>query len=114
MNNRKSIYISGPITGRHLDDAKKHFNSVHKFLEKDWDVYNPILNPERNTWAEYMRDAIAQLVKCDYVIMLNGWCASKGACLEYTIAKQIGIEVVYEIDMLPDGGTEVQWVFSNT
>ena len=39
-----------------------------------------------------MRGAIAQLVTCDQVALLDGWQQSKGAQLEVHIAEQLGIE----------------------
>ena len=40
-----------------------------------------------------MRVAIPELCKCDAIYMLEGWRHSKGARLEHTIARELGMEI---------------------
>jgi len=89
----KRTYISGPMTG--LPDANyPEFNRVAAQLrELGYTVLNPAENPKRDTWAEYMRLAIAQLVQCDEIHMLRGWKQSRGARMEHGIARELGLVV---------------------
>jgi hypothetical protein len=58
---------------------------------------NPFNIPCKNkTWAGYMKADIAELVACDYIYMLNGWWHSKGAIVEWILAKVLHIGVIYE------------------
>ena len=43
-----------------------------------------------------MRDDISALMKCDAIYMLNDWGQSRGARIEYVIAKELGLEIIYE------------------
>jgi hypothetical protein len=47
-----------------------------------------------------MRRDIPLLCTCDAIYMLQGWGASKGATLEYVIATRLGMETMYEEEML--------------
>ena len=89
----KRTYISGPMTG--LPDANyPEFNRVARELrELGYQVENPAENPRCDSWAEYMRLAIAQLVQCDEIHMLRGWKQSRGARMEHGIARELGLVV---------------------
>jgi len=43
-----------------------------------------------------MRVDIKALVSCDSIFMLDNWLDSKGAIIEYKIAKMLGLEIQYE------------------
>ncbi len=89
------VYISGAITGTG-DRYKEQFKRAEKRLKRaGFKTYNPagrrivwknhvvvkILNYE-----EIMKKNIAQLMKCDAIVMLSGWKKSKGATFEFKIA----------------------------
>lgn len=88
------IYISGAMTGI-PDFNYPAFNAAAAELRaQGYHVENPAENPERSTWAEYMKDAVAQLSSCDMIKMLPGWENSRGACIEHRLAQDLGIEVM--------------------
>ena len=93
-----SIYISGSISGRSRDEAKRHFSKVHQAIEQSGDlfVYNPMDFKERSRWEDYMRDGLASLVDADAIVMLDGWQKSRGACLERNVAFELKIPIYYE------------------
>ena len=92
--------ISGKISGLDEKVYKNNFNSAELYLTGlGYDVINPVsypTNPEWK-WEDYMKRDIKLLVGCDYIYLLEGWQASDGASLEYTIAENLGIKVL-ELD----------------
>lgn len=99
---KKIIYISGKITGCH--DFQINFNKAHQDLltwYPDAKIVNPTLicahlNPVLHKWEDYMLVDIEHLFKCNTIYMLEGWESSKGAGIEYDIAKRLNMEFRYE------------------
>ena len=92
------IYISGPMTGI-KDYNYPAFNSAEKELKiMGYKTFNParIKSDKDWTWQDYMRECIKALPDCDKIYMLKGWENSKGAKIERSIAKTLGIEIIYE------------------
>ena len=67
------IYIAGPMSG--LPDLNyPAFNAMAaKLRAHGHHVENPAENPECDSWEAYMRLAIAQLVTCGTLVLLDGW-----------------------------------------
>lgn len=89
------VYISGPMSG-YVDYNYPAFNAEAAALRAlGFYVENPAENqvPACGSWQGYMRNAIAQMMRCDVVVMLPGWEQSQGATLERSIAKQLNIPV---------------------
>jgi hypothetical protein len=104
------VYLSGPMTSR-PDWNRPAFAYVAEGLSAQGDtIINPHdLHPEpppwhpgagadpgfRESWAQYLREDIAQLVRCDEVVALPGWREdSDGARIEVAVAHLLGIRVV--------------------
>lgn len=91
----RRIYIAGPMTG--IPDLNyPYFNRVAAVLRLlGHHVENPAenLEPISKAWSDYMRMAVRQLATCDTVVLLPNWELSKGACLEYRLARDLGLEV---------------------
>lgn len=95
----KIAYISGKISGIPLESARANFDRGERLmLSRGYNVVNPLAMHAGRvlTWQQYMRLDISALVRCDTIYMLTGWHLSKGARLEHTIAKAVGIEIIYE------------------
>lgn len=92
------IYISGPITGHPIERVRAMFAEAEKVITaKGFEAVNPLNISEYDAdkeWERYMADDIYELLKCDAITMLPGWKASKGARIEYAIAKEIGIRII--------------------
>jgi hypothetical protein len=58
-------------------------------------VHNPAENPVPpcGSWLGYMRMSIAQIANSDALVMLPGWQRSRGARVEFILAKLIGLFV---------------------
>jgi hypothetical protein len=90
----RTIYISGPMTGLPdfnypaFEDAAKRLRSLGFRVESPHEN----AKPDPATWENWMRLAIAQVVKCDGVALLDGWDKSRGACEEVRLADILLIE----------------------
>ncbi len=92
----KRIYLSGPMTG-HPEHNYPAFHEAEKIVAEQFpDV--AIENPARNFNGEtglprdtYLREDLRNLAKCDGIVMLAGWTKSRGSCMEYLIASELGI-----------------------
>ena len=96
------IYISGPITG--MLQSTTRFKETEKWLKNDGHkVLNPmeIEDPTPDgmdsdaVWDYYMKEALAMLLTADCIYMMEGWEHSKGARLEFWVAKELNIPVHY-------------------
>lgn len=88
------VYISGPITGH--ASYREAFEGAQRDLSDQGILsFNPAhVEIPGASWEEYMRHDIAMLLKCDAIFLLPGWTTSRGACLEYHIAQQLGMTIV--------------------
>lgn len=96
MNNKKKIYISGPISGHDIEERRAAFAAVERILrEEGLEVVNPLTwpFPEGCTHEQYMRVDIALLIGCDYIYLMKGWYGSRRAVTEFLVACSAGIEV---------------------
>lgn len=98
----KKIYISGQITGIKIEWAKQNFHfaarEAGKYHAAD-SIVNPIyLKPFLGVkcWLCYMITDVYHLRKCTHIAMQKNWIRSKGAVIEYFIAKFIlKLEVIW-------------------
>lgn len=93
----RRIYIAGPMTG--LPDL--NFPAFHaaadRFRRAGWTVSNPAENFGGRTdlpREQYLRADVAMLVDCDAIALLPGWEDSRGAQLEYLLARELGLAVL--------------------
>lgn len=101
---RDRIYISGPITGRPLDEARAHFRQAEGYLQRQG---NRTINPMRMrlpVWmarhGHYRLCLLTELLwmafRADCIYMLKGWHESKGAKVEKALATALGMPILYE------------------
>jgi len=98
------VYISGKITGYDLKVAEAKFNESEEFLRlKGFHPVNPFKLSETQpdkTWKDYMIDDIRGLFDCDAIYLHNDWGQSKGARIEYQIAKELNLKVMFAGEFL--------------
>lgn len=113
------IYLAGKITGLNIEVARRNFESAAKHLKKDeyLDVtYGILVNAcqkcskdingewwncnhcentgvRKDTWLNYMKRDVAEMLTCDVVYLLPNWQDSRGAQIERDLALRLGIEV---------------------
>jgi len=94
------VYVAGPMTGL----PERNFPAFNQEAERLRAEGLQVLNPADHgivdgaDWADYLRHDIAGLASCERIHLLRGWTKSKGACLEMTIAKALGMTVTYQVD----------------
>ena len=100
------VYISGKITGYDIDVAKSKFNESEELLRlKGFTPVNPFKLSETHpdkTWKDYMIDDIRGLFDCDAIYMNSDWGQSKGARIEYQIAKELNLKVMFAGEIITE------------
>lgn len=94
------IYIAGKITGEDYGQAVEKFNAAKRELSgKGYEVISPVeispFLPEKE-WQDYMNECIPILMTCDSIYLLNDWGQSRGARIEYAIAREMGIDIKFQ------------------
>lgn len=99
----KKIYIAGPMTGLPDNNYPAFHAAAVQLRAQGHMMADPAENeaPSCGTWLGYMRLALAQLILCDAVHLLPGWSRSRGAMVEFTLAKGLGLEVQTAEDAEP-------------
>lgn len=98
------IYISGKITGLEESEVIKKFEVAEKRLREIG--FTNIINPvtiehlHDKTWESYILKDIEVLFKCSSIYMLIDWYDSKGARIEYAIARETAKNIFYQEDNL--------------
>lgn len=100
----RKIYIAGPVTGLPILATKQRFDSVENNLHFTG-LYEEVINPvkfvyendlEDQSWETIMQALLPELLRCDSIYLLHGWQRSKGARVEYSIAKVLGYTIFSE------------------
>lgn len=106
MNNSRSIYIAGPMTGYPQFNFPAFYAAEEKFRADGWVVFNPAWkddekNPEigasetgdikdANAAGFNFREAFtwdcSKIIEGDAIYMLPGWEKSVGASAEHAVA----------------------------
>lgn len=105
------VYLAGPMTGLPQYNAPA-FNAAALLLRSaGYTVFNPAENidaPIKPT-SHYMRVDIDELVnRTDFVVILDGWYASRGANTEVLVAWQCGIPVRRISGLDADGNVSLE------
>lgn len=89
------IYVAGPMTGIPDFNYPAFRKAALELSALGHEVENPADNDDgaQESWADYMRLAIPQMLSCEGVALLDGWLGSKGAALEVHIAEALGMDV---------------------
>lgn len=101
-NKKHRCYLSGPISGKDLDERRKAFRAAQVMLEAaGYDVVNPMENglPIEASTSQHMQRDIQLLTECDTIFMMDKWNHSQGCYTEFMVATAIGCEVIFESKM---------------
>ena len=103
---QQRIYIAGKITGMDETDAYESFVAAENVIRK---AGHEPLNPMRlvdqtpgRTYNEYLFDALRVLMfDAEAVYFLDNWIDSKGARIEFEIAKELEMAIYTSFDEIP-------------
>jgi hypothetical protein len=90
------IYIAGPMTGIENLNFPAFHAAADRFRQAGWEVANPAENFGGRTdlpRESYLRADVVLLAHCDAIAMLPGWRHSRGALLEWAIARELRMDV---------------------
>jgi hypothetical protein len=91
------IYVAGPMSG--IEDYNfPAFNAAAaKLRAEGWQVENPAEHElaDNLEWADYMAYDLTRLGLCGAIHLLPGWSKSKGAMIEWNIARSLGMKVQF-------------------
>ena len=91
------IYIAGKISGLDVQEYLQNFNNAEFVLQSRYKVINPAkLGRTDKSWWWNMRMCIRLLLPCRSIYMLKNWENSKGAKIEYRIARLTFKKIMYE------------------
>lgn len=112
LDEYKSIYIAGPITGMENNNREAFEKAEEFFLSKGKIVCNPhkivpycliekYMNNEKKLWVEAVKICVRSVTRQDAVFVLEGWNSSRGATVEIFTAQTLNIPVFYYKTMQP-------------
>lgn len=102
MIKKRKCYLSGPISGRDLNERKRAFKEAQVMMETaGYDVVNPLENglPHEASTNQHMKRDIQLLTECDTIFMMDKWNHSHGCYTEFMVATAIGCEIIFESKM---------------
>ena len=83
-------------------DVSQVLEQVYVALtEKGYNPVNPMrINPpiKNKSWKDYMIDDLRLLFDCEAIYLIDNWQMSKGARIEYYIAKKLGMSIIETIE----------------
>ena len=98
----KRIYVAGPMTGLPEHNFPAFHAAAARLREAGWEAVNPAENFGGRTdmpRETYLRADILLLAQCEAIAMLPGWQESRGAKLEYLLARELGMPI-YDAETL--------------
>lgn len=99
------VYISGRITGLNDKLVEGKFRAAETLLKDlGFEPVSPLKNglDSSHAWEEHMTRDIEMLMSCDAVFMLDNWKLSRGARIEYNIARETGKKLLFETLLVGD------------
>ena len=99
MPETRRIYIAGPMSNIPDFNFPAFNKAAAKFRAEGWVVINPAENFGGKTdlpRSEYMRLDILLLMQCSHITFLPGWTESRGALMEYLLAHELGLCMVWQ------------------
>lgn len=93
------VFISQPMYGLSDNQILDIRNNIKTFLEQNgFDVIDSFLKDNDKNRIEMLGKSIELLGEADYIYMAKGWKDSKGCRIEYRVAKEYGIPIVYNLE----------------
>ena len=93
------VYISLPITGKDLQQQKRHADNVAAFLlTAGFTPVNPFNNglADGASYEQHMKADLRLMLDCDAIYLCKGYHYSKGCLFERDVAVKCGLTIVKE------------------
>jgi len=87
------LYIAGPMSGLPEFNYPAFHAADAQLRAAGYETLNPATNGEKDSWEDYMRAGIAQVIQADGIAFLPGSHGSRGARVELNLAGVLGMEV---------------------
>ena len=89
------LYIAGPMSNYPELNFPAFHAEAARLRALGFEIVNPaeINSDPTAEWLDCMRADIKQLVDCDGIALLPGWEQSRGANIEQTLARGLGLRV---------------------
>lgn len=89
------LYVAGPMSGcLEMNFPAFHAEAARLRGMGFWIVNPAEINADPTAgWLECMRADIRELVTCDGIALLPGWEQSRGATVEHTLARGLGLRI---------------------
>lgn len=93
------VYISGQISDLTEHEYTENFAQGMREVEAMGHTpCSPVSLPHNHDkrWASYMRESLAQLLRCEGIYMLKNYPKSRGANIEHNLARLLDFEIIYQ------------------
>lgn len=99
---KKTVYIAGKVSDLPVEQYQLKFEQASKTIsEQGFEVYNPVQIIQEKygethllPWSECMKEVLPYVIKADVVVLLPCWVHSRGAKIEFQLAKELGIPCI--------------------
>lgn len=90
------LYVAGPMSGYPELNFPAFHTEAARLRAFGFEIVNPAeINVDPSAgWLECMRADIRELVTCDGIALLQGGEQSRGAAVEHTLARGLGLRVM--------------------
>ncbi len=89
------LYVSGGMSGLPAMNFPAFHEAEAMLRKAGFEVVNPARLGEHATWewSDYLKRDLVEMFECDAVATLEGWVDSRGAWLEVSTARALGMSV---------------------
>lgn len=94
---KKKLYLSLPISGRQLEEAREYASKMKEHLTyQGYEVITPfeVCPNSEEPYSRLMGHCIEALLECDVAYFCFGWQRSNGCTAEFEIARIYGKEIL--------------------
>lgn len=105
MNDVKTLYVCGPMTGLPGLNFRAFFEADKQLRDRGFEILNPADRAGRTEgmpWSWYLRRCLKDVADADGLALLAGWERSKGARLEAHVAAELQMPALPVNDWLAE------------
>lgn len=95
------VMISQPMKNRTEEDIREErkyiiekFNNMH--IEVIDTIFTEEAPEDNNAGIYYLGKSIQEMSKVDALFMCDGWREARGCRIEYQVAREYGVKILYE------------------